>query len=414
MRLAVVSSDSALISLVRGTFGESQTEVIPAESADAAASTARLPGLDAVIAEAGFAVGYAGAGGSAGVIEVVADSDAGAKAVEGGAFDFIVRPVSADLLAIRLRRLMDSVRREREIRELRSRLQALDNHGAFIAESSATRESLNRARLLAGTLGDVLIVAEDGAGKHALAAQIHALSDTREGPMVAAPCSGEGSMTESLLFGTNGDSGLARRAAGGSLVLENLDEFESAVLERLAAERDRNGESFRVIALARHEPELERFILPGARRLVNGLLQREVQLRPIRERREDIPALLAYFVQRAAQKNGRPVRVSPEALALLTVYSWPGNVRELRQAVDRAASTAGARALEYNDFGLLGAVQGRGAISLKSQVEAFERQVITQVLETSAGSRRETAKLLGVSLRTLFYKIKRYEIPHPR
>ncbi|MGH7658817.1 MAG: sigma-54-dependent transcriptional regulator, partial [Gemmatimonadales bacterium] len=330
--------------------------------------------------------------------------------VQGGAFDFLIRPVSADLLAFRLRRLQDAARLQREVRELRSRLQAREDHGSFIAESAATRQSLDRARLLAGTAGDVLIVAEDGAGKHALAAQIHALGSEREGPMVAVPCSGEASMTESLLFGRNGDSGLAGQAAGGSLVLESLDEFEGSVLERLAGERNRNGQSFRLIALARQEPEPGRFELPAARRLVDELLQREVQLRPIRERREDIPALLAYFVQRAAQRHGRPVRISPEALAMLTVYSWPGNVRELRQAVDRAASTAGARALEYNDFGLLGPVQGRGSIALKAQVEAFERQVITQVLETAGGSRRDTAKVLGVSLRTLFYKIKRYEI----
>jgi DNA-binding NtrC family response regulator len=143
----------------------------------------------------------------------------------------------------------------------------------------------------------------------------------------------------------------------------------------------------------------------------------------LRERVEDIPALLTHFAGQAAHRLGHPVSVTPSALAALTQYAWPGNIRELRSAVDRAAALAGDGRLDVKDFaGLARNGHGNGnghggangapalGLDLKSQVEAVERQAILRALEASGGNRRQAASLLGISLRTLFYKMRRLPV----
>ena len=139
-----------------------------------------------------------------------------------------------------------------------------------------------------------------------------------------------------------------------------------------------------------------------------------LHIAPLRDRPEDIPALLAHFAGQAAQRLGHPVSVTPSALAALSHHGWPGNVRELRNAVERAAVLGGTGPLEPRDFAMT-ATNGNGsgtsaALDLKSQVEAVERQAILRALEASGGNRRQAANLLGISLRTLFYKMRRLPV----
>ena len=156
----------------------------------------------------------------------------------------------------------------------------------------------------------------------------------------------------------------------------------------------------------------------------------ELEVPPLRDRPEDVPALLAHFAQRTAKRLGHPISFSPQALAYLSNYRWPGNVRELRNAVERAAVLSETGRLEREAF-LLGAVPApngngngngyanghatdhppsSGDLLLKGRVEALERDLVQQALQASGGSRREAADLLGVSLRTLFYKLRRYRL----
>ena len=141
-----------------------------------------------------------------------------------------------------------------------------------------------------------------------------------------------------------------------------------------------------------------------------------------------MPALLAHFARQAAQRLGHPVSITPRALAALCEHSWPGNVRELRNAVERAAVLNPSGRLDLSDFLMQSGPGGNGhngngsngnghgaapalgpdAFALKPQVERIERAAIHRALEASRGSRREAAQLLGVSLRTLFYKLRRY------
>jgi two-component system response regulator AtoC len=134
---------------------------------------------------------------------------------------------------------------------------------------------------------------------------------------------------------------------------------------------------------------------------------------PLRERPEDIPELLTHFARQVAQRLGHPVSVTPAALVALTHHTWPGNVRELRNAVERAAVLSAGGLLDCKDFALSNGTPGpqsggaSGVLDLKTQVEAVERAAIQRALEASNGNRRQAANLLGISLRTLFYKLRR-------
>jgi DNA-binding NtrC family response regulator len=147
--------------------------------------------------------------------------------------------------------------------------------------------------------------------------------------------------------------------------------------------------------------------------LLERLTGSRIDLPALRDRPEDIPALVAHFAQQVASRTGRPISITPQALLLLSAYHWPGNVRELKQVVERAATLSPTGRLDRTDFPSLMGDLGPGAagsMALKPQVEAVEREAIQRALATAKGNRREGARLLQVSLRTLFYKIRRYGI----
>jgi DNA-binding NtrC family response regulator len=151
-----------------------------------------------------------------------------------------------------------------------------------------------------------------------------------------------------------------------------------------------------------------------------------LHLPPLRERPEDVPALLTHFARQAATRMGRAVSLTPGALASLTHHSWPGNVRELRNAVERAVVLGAGGPLDIKDFGLgngngngnghsngapaSSAEASNGTLVLKTQVEEIERRAIQKALQVSGGNRRQAASLLGISLRTLFYKMRRLPV----
>ena len=143
-----------------------------------------------------------------------------------------------------------------------------------------------------------------------------------------------------------------------------------------------------------------------------------IHLRPLSERRADIAPLAGHFAARLAGRLGRRVALSAAALAWLGEQPWPGNVRSLEHAIERAAVLSDKEILEPADFrkeplpapSSHGGEQGAGSGTLRDAVELAERQAITAALTGAAGNRREAAKRLGVSLRTLFYKMDRYGI----
>jgi DNA-binding NtrC family response regulator len=263
---------------------------------------------------------------------------------------------------------------------------------------------------LAGGHEPILVIGDKGTGKKTLAEFLHRLDGQRRTPATILSCQ----MIGSRLF----DSPEWRAAKeSGTAILDGIETLPREQQDRLVTILSSNGSQrpVRLIALSRihlEKPDERGDFLPA---LFERLQHSVFSLPPLRERGADVPALLAHFAQRTAQRLGRPVSVSPRALAMLAVYPWPGNVAELEAAVERAALLGGNGRLEYADFGLVPGLAGPGdnpggALELKPQVEAFERQVIMQALSATKGNRQAAARLLGISLRTLFYKIKRYGV----
>jgi two-component system response regulator AtoC len=336
--------------------------------------------------------------------------EAGLRAIKEGAADYLLRPVSMDELGTRLRRMQESEHLRKEAGALRVAAERNAARSAFVAESDPMVRIRERIAALAGGHQPLLIIGERGTGKKTLAEYLHRLDGQRRTPPAVIACAAVGDrLFESRAWQEAHESGTA--------VLQNIEQLPLAQQERLATSLAGNGSKrpVRVIAVSSEpldDPARRTGFSPA---LYQRLEPNLYQLPPLRERGADVPALLAHFAQRTAQRLGRPVSVSPRALAMLAVYTWPGNVAELEAAVERAAMLGGNGRLEYADFGLVPGLAGSGetptgALELKPQVEAFERQVILQALSATKGNRQAAARLLGISLRTLFYKIKRYGV----
>jgi transcriptional regulator with PAS, ATPase and Fis domain len=238
-------------------------------------------------------------------------------------------------------------------------------------------------------------------------------------------------LIESELFGhrrgaftgaTEDRRGLFEEAHRGTLLLDEVADLPLALQPKLLRAIEEG--AVRRVGEAEERPVDVRLIAATAQpieeRLREGRFREDlfyrlnvvrIHLPALRERPEDVPALAAHFVAQAGARQGRPLRLTPAALAKLADWHWPGNVRELRNAIERAAVLSTTGVLEEGDFALGDPRQpgaGAPAARLKPQVEALERVVIEQALSRSGGNRRLTAQVLGLSLRTLFYKMRRY------
>ena len=420
MHLLTLTNDTALREELRATLGEDSCEFHSSTLSDQELEEALIRSPEALLLDladladggAEFLRAFAGRGESMPVLVIcpAAGRDLGLKALKEGASDYLLRPVSMDELATRLRRTQESEHLRKESGQLRTALERSAARSAFVAESDPMIRIRDRVAAMAGGHQPLLIVGERGTGKKTLAEFLHRLDGQRRTPPSVISCASAG---ERLL-----DSRAWQEAyESGTVILDGVEQLPKDQQDRLATALGGNGSKrpVRVIAISNH-----RLDDPGERKDFSPSLYQRLEpnlivLPPLRERGTDVPALLAHFAQRTAQRLGRPVSVSPRALAMLAVYTWPGNVAELEASVERAALLGGNGRLEYADFGLVPGLAGpgetpSGALELKPQVEAFERQVIMQALSATKGNRQSAARLLGISLRTLFYKIKRYGV----
>jgi two-component system response regulator AtoC len=285
----------------------------------------------------------------------------------------------------------------------------------------------------------VLITGESGTGKEVIARAIHRASPRASRAFVGINCAAiPEALLESELFGhmrgsftgaTADKAGLFEQADGGTLLLDEIGEMpvplqakllrvlQESEIRRVGDQRARRVNARVLAATAR---DLAADSQDGRFRedLYYRLAVVTVRLPPLRQRREDIAPLAVHFASRLTRRFGRSVTLLPETLEWLAQQEWRGNVRELENAVERAAVLSEHEQLTPQDFDLAAARtaprQGAaGAVapeSLEAAVERAERDAIRAALGASSGNRREAAKLLGISLRTLFYKIGRYRI----
>ena len=443
MRILVLGPDDSFRANVSPALEEAGYEVRLRREAEAALVEAQASAVEALLLDLdvfesgilGFLRRYRASGG-AGIVIVAGGPGATALAgiaLREGADGFVRKPTEPDELLLALRQAEERERLRQEVARLRATLGARGLEPLVVAEDPKTRGLLELAARAAAADGSVLITGERGTGKALLAQAMHRFSRRGDAAFVAVDCDaapdlftpaagpGRESDTPPPLAGD--PQSLWRSANRGTLLLEEVVSLsldsQAHLLSRLGGRSGTGANSkspehdVRVMATSRVPVDSA----VGEGRFQADLLQRLrgvlISLPPLRERAEDIPALVTHFAQQVASRTGRPVSITPQALAGLSVYSWPGNVRELRQIVERAATLSPSGKLDRGDFPILtselpSASGVGGAYALKPQVEAVERDAILRALTATKGTRRDAARLLQVSLRTLFYKLRRY------
>ncbi|HET9599322.1 MAG TPA: sigma 54-interacting transcriptional regulator [Anaeromyxobacteraceae bacterium] len=386
--------------------GAELSTVLRTQSPDAGVVDLRAPGAGQAIALA------AGLSPAVTVVAVVAAPGECLRALREGADAVLPTPIEPEALAILTRRIAERRELRRENERLRRALWAERGVGGLVGESRAMRRTLDFAWAAARADNHVLIVGEPGAGKDALARAIHAEGPRAAGPFEAVPCTAEEAMLRDVVLGAAGRPGALAAAAGGTLVLREVDalpaSLQAALADRLAAAPvEGTPAPPRIIATTGRDLRAQ----AAEGRFRDDLLGRlgAVALRvpPLRERREDVPLLARAFLEVVSAELRRPVpRVAPEAMDALLGWPWPGNVHELRRAVERGALTAREGVIEAADLAL--GSPGTGATPLSLQ--DLERRHIAEVLAHTGGNVSHAARLLCIDRVTLYNKMRRYGI----
>ena len=406
------------------------------QSFDAVLTDLRMPGLDGVsvlreLRRLGIDVPVV-------LMTAYASVPTAVEAMKLGAFDYIQKPFNAEEIEIVIERALRERSLVRDNEVMRREIEDLNRHRELIGQSAAMLPVLEKVQRLAQSSATVLITGESGTGKELIARAIHVASPRAGQPMLCVNCAAlPAALLESELFGhekgafTGADrlrKGRFELADGGTLLLDEVSEIApplQAKLLRVLQEREfeRVGSSVtrrvdvRVIATTNRD--LREWAAKARFRedLFYRLSVLPIEVPPLRERREDIPLLMDHFVGQIAAREARQrPKFATDALRLLQEYSWPGNVRELQNFCERVgvleagrevtptvispllngpikAASAPAEGLQYRDGQIL---------------NDAERTLILHTLERFSGHREKTARALGIGLRTLGLKLKKW------
>ena len=355
-----------------------------------------------------------------------------------GAFDYIQKPFNADEVAILVERALRERCLVRDNEVLRRTVEDLESERKLIGQSSAMRPVLEKIQRVAQSVATVLIMGESGTGKELIARAVHGASPRAGQPMLCVNCAAlSPTLLESELFGhekgafTGADrirKGRFELADGGTLLLDEVSEIPpplQAKLLRVLQEREfeRVGSSVTrrvdVRVLATTNRDLRDWAAKARFRedLYYRLSVLPIEVPPLRERREDLPLLVDYFVGRVCGREGRErPKFTPESLQLLTEYSWPGNVRELQNLCERvcvleSGKTVGPDVIRPLLIGPLKTVSApaQGLQYRDGTILAdAEQDLILRTLDRFHGHRERTARALGIGLRTLGLKLKKW------
>ncbi|HLV93966.1 MAG TPA: sigma-54 dependent transcriptional regulator [Candidatus Acidoferrales bacterium] len=365
------------------------------------------------------------------------------KVIDAGSYDYFIKPIDTDVLRHLLERAVEKLRIQRENRILREEISRKNALGDLIGATDSMRHVFDSVKRMARATTNVIIRGESGVGKELVARALHDQGPRRARPFISVNCAAlpEGLM-EAELFGYEKGAftgavatkeGRIELAHNGTLFLDEIATLTPAlqskllrVLEERALTRLGGKKQIKVdfrLVSATNE-DLEQMTRDG--RFREDLYYR-IHVVPIfvpslRERVEDIPLLVEYFVSVYCAANGLPVkRIADDAMQALKKYAWPGNVRELENAVQRMVIMTDGDQITLNDLpaeiGEAGAGDSRrrfrlpsSGINLDKELEGFEKRWLQEALQQSKQVKAEAARLLGVDRNRLNYLCRKHNL----
>jgi DNA-binding NtrC family response regulator len=361
------------------------------------------------------------------------------RAVKEGAFDYISKPFDIDELVVIVRRALTNV----SGRQASAVLEDEGRTSGLVGRSPSMLEVYKMIARVSDSPAAVLVTGESGTGKELVARAIHTHSPRAVAPFVAVNC---GALTETLLeselFGhvkgsftgaIGNKRGIFEQAGEGTVLLDEVSETSPALqvkLLRVLQEREvvpvGGSEVIKVLArvIAASNSDLEKLSAAGAfrRDLLYRLNVIQLHLPPLRERRADIPLLVAHFVMKHSLNGQPPASIDEEAMAHITAYSWPGNVRELENVIERAITLSQGGRITADDLPpriRVDTSNGTPPLSADDLSELFsglpsldelERRYILHVLDATGNNRKRAAEILGINRKTLYRMAARFEI----
>ncbi len=365
-------------------------------------------------------------------------------AMRQGAYDYITKPFQLDEIRLVVEKALEKKNLSSENRRLRSELRSRSRDRSIVGHSAAMQRIFALIRQVAETRTTVLISGESGTGKEMVARAIHRGGDRRDRPFVALNC---GAIPENLLaselFGhvkgaftgaVQSKAGLFETADGGTLFLDEIAELslplqvkllrviQEKAIRRVGGNGDR---SIDVRIVAASNRDLKQEVAEGRFRedLYYRLNVIEVALPPLRERRDDIPLLVAHFIEKYAAELGKEVSgLSEAALERVLAYDYPGNVRELENVVERAVALCQGTEVEPEALppALLERPRAMATpripdegVNLDELTGEYERGLLLEALERSGGVKKRAAQLLGITFRSFRYRLEKLGLEGP-
>jgi two-component system, NtrC family, response regulator HydG len=424
------------------TNGEQGLALYERRSVDFVITDLKMDGLDGM--EVLKRLLAADAGALVMIITAHGTIETAVEAMKNGAFDFITKPFPPDVLRLKIEKAIQ-VKRERErLQEenvyLRGEVAKAYSGGQMIGDSEAMQRINKLVRRVAGTDSTVYIYGESGTGKELVARALHEASHRQSGPFIKVNCGALAeSVLESELFGheKGAFTGAVKRrlgrfelADGGTLFLDEIGDVSAAiqlkllrVLQEREFERVGGTETVRVDVRVVSATNKDMKAEVDAGRFREDLFYRlhiiPITLPPLRERREDVPALVKHFIGKlAARTRSQVTDISADALQALSGHKWPGNVRELENVIEQALVFAEGAKIERAD--LPPPLCGQASASaldvpqdgrpLNDVLEDLERQLIVRAFIQAEGVKTETARILGIKTSALYYKLEKYGV----
>jgi DNA-binding NtrC family response regulator len=359
------------------------------------------------------------------------------EAIKAGAFDYVTKPINHDELVFLVKRAMEVMAKDKEIDNLRRRLDQKFGLDQIIGQSKEMKDVFAKIQRAAPVDSTVLILGESGTGKELVAQALHHNSTRKKGAFVAVNIAAvPPTLVESELFGhvrgaftgaTDKRMGRFEQADGGTLFIDEVGDFELPlqakllrVLETLTVTPVGGHEDRKVNVrvLAATSRDIRKMVEQGTFRedLYYRLNVVTITLPPLRDRPDDIPILVDHFLRDiTASKHTSPKRVSPEVMRRFHQYRWPGNVRELRNKLESMMVLADGEMLTERDLPeQIAQASDQAAtpreIPTNLTMEELEKLAITKALDQCAGNRTHAANRLGISVRTLQRKLRQYEL----